>query len=89
LVRGGRVSGFKSIIAKLFNLKLVITMAVDGLIFFDKAKKDNETINRVKLAFDQKIKLNQSKIKRAAILTNRNSDEKFNINELRDLIKTQ
>jgi DegV family protein with EDD domain len=89
LVKGGRISGVKSLIVKLLGLKLLITMADDGLIFYDKAKKDRETISKIKLAFEQKIGLDKMQIKQGAILTSKSSDAKFNINELRDLIKTQ
>jgi fatty acid-binding protein DegV len=87
LKKGGRVSNFKSILIKLLNLKLILTLDKSGLLFRDKANKPDEVIRRSKKILEELIPLDKSHIKRFTVLTNDETDKKFNMNEYLDVLK--
>jgi fatty acid-binding protein DegV len=88
LKKGGRVSNFKSLLIKLFGLKLIITLDEHGLLFKDKAGKVEEAIKKAKRALGDCIPLETKKVKRFVIFRNSEADAKFNIDEYVRLVKS-
>jgi fatty acid-binding protein DegV len=88
LKKGGRVSNFKSVLIKLFGLKLIITLDQHGLLFKNKGLKVNDTIEKAKQELSKVIPLASKTIKRFVIFCNSETDAKFNIPEYVNVIKT-
>jgi fatty acid-binding protein DegV len=88
LKKGGRVSNFKSMLIKLFGLKLIITLDKEGLLFRDKASKPEEAVKRAKDAISKLIPLDQNHIRRFVVFTNSKADKKFDINQYLNIVKT-
>ncbi|MDE6477355.1 MAG: DegV family protein, partial [Mycoplasmoidaceae bacterium] len=62
LVKGGRVSSFKSVLIKMLNLKLIISYDYNGLIFMDKSSKYESCVEKIKEAFEERIQLSKHKV---------------------------
>jgi fatty acid-binding protein DegV len=88
LKKGGRVSNFKSVLIKLFGLKLIITLDKAGLLFRDKANKPEEVIKRSKDALTSLIPLNHNHIRRFVVFTNSKANKKFDVNQYLNILKT-
>jgi fatty acid-binding protein DegV len=87
LKKGGRVSNFKSILIKLFGLKLIISLDKAGLLFRDKANKPEEVVKRAKEALTKLIPLDKNHIRRFVIFTNSKADKQFDVNQYITIIK--
>lgn len=89
LIKGGRVSNFKGMLIKLFNLKLIVTLYNDGLNFFDKTSSINGIIKIIPKCFSSKtkIKFNVNKLKRFSLFYSRNNDQKYMVNDIVKEIK--
>lgn len=89
LVKGGRVSNFKGMFAKVLNLKLIITYDHNGLVFLDKASKYENCVKILTKAFNERINLDKSKIKNAVLMKVNYHDNKYDIEPLIDLLKKE
>jgi fatty acid-binding protein DegV len=84
LVKGGRVSNFKGMLIKLFNLKLVVTLYNDGLKFFDKTSSIEGIVKMIPKCFSDKtkIKFDVAKLKRFSLFYSKNNEPKYMVNEI-------
>lgn len=89
LVKGGRVSNFKGMLIKLFNLKLVVTLYNDGLKFFDKSSSVDGIVKIISKCFSKKtnMKFNDENLKRFSFFYCKNNESKYMVSEIVDAIK--
>lgn len=71
LIAGGRLKGFKSILVKTLKIKILIKLlARDGLLeYFNKARQDDDAINRCLDYLDEQLQWRTKGIKRAVIVS--------------------
>lgn len=91
LHRGGRVSGFASIVATLFKVKVVVTLTSKKLEKFGSSSNFDKAIQIVsKEVFADLLAASPThKIKRLAILTNKECDKSFPSEKYFDAVKNQ
>lgn len=88
LVKGGRVSSFKSVLIKMLNLKLIISYDHNGLIFMDKSPKYEGCVEKIKEAFEKRIQLSKHRIVHSVLLEN-SMNEKYHIDEILKLLRKE
>ncbi len=88
LVKGGRVSSFKSVFVKMLGLKLIISYDWNGLVFMDKSSKYEGCVEIIKNAFEKRINLSKRKI-RHVVLLEKNLNKKYDIASLIKLLRKE
>ena len=86
LVKGGRISNFKSLLIKLLNLKLIIKFNYEGLNFYDKASNLKDLMNKIENGFNESIDLKNHEIYESIIFSSTIDKSKFNNEELNNEI---
>ena len=89
LIKGGRVSNFKGMFAKVLNLKLIITYDHNGLVFLDKTSKYENCAKILTNTFNERIGLDKSKIKNAVLMKVNYHDKKYDIEPLINILKKE
>jgi fatty acid-binding protein DegV len=82
LVKGGRVSNFKSFLIKVLNIKLLITLNEKGLSFFDKANNYKDGVMKIHQAAKERFDVDHAKIKRCVIFCNAKTNPKFKADDI-------
>jgi fatty acid-binding protein DegV len=87
LVKGGRISNFKSLLIKVMSIKLLITLNEKGLSFFDKASNYDDSVKKIHSAAQERLDIEHIKIKRCVIFHNTQTNPKFKTDEIVDKLK--
>ena len=69
LIKGGRLTGVKAIIAKALNLNLIIEWYLGSLTYFDKSLRMNDAITKLANNIQQKINYKENGIKKIVFYT--------------------
>ncbi|GHU48395.1 hypothetical protein FACS1894218_5160 [Bacilli bacterium] len=86
LKKGGRISNFKSLLVKMFGLKLIITLDKEGLIFRNKSSSIQGAVKKMMDEANILAPFKNGKIKRCVFFINEMNKKKFNIQEISDLV---
>jgi fatty acid-binding protein DegV len=89
LVKGGRISNFKSLLIKVMSIKLLITFNEKGLSFFDKASSYDDGVKKIHLAAQERLDIAHIKIKRCVIFRNTKTNPKFKTDDIVNKLKAE